>query len=84
MIIIETFNISTSMGTCFKQIPYLTPDELNEFNNIGYSGKNFKNEKISRVEYLNSLNKGTFNIYQTKHDGGDFIEEFLIIRAYDN
>ena len=41
---INTFNITTSMGKYFGSLPFLTNLELEEFNSIGYSGKTIKGE----------------------------------------
>jgi len=82
---IDTFNIKTCMGSVSTFIghplAFLTAEEKDEFDVIGYSGKNSNNEKISWSEYLNTLNKGFFKIEQTKYDSGDFCEEYLVIRV---
>lgn len=82
---IETHNITTCMGKVhsYFDLPFLNEKEFDEFNNIGYSGKNLNGDKISRSEYLNSLNKGTFKVQQTKSDNGDFTEKFTIIRVIE-
>jgi hypothetical protein len=36
---------------------------------------------MGRAEYLNSLNKGEFEVEQLKYDYGDFIESFLVIQV---
>lgn len=36
---INTFNIKTSSGKYFGKLPFLSDEELKEFNSIGYSGK---------------------------------------------
>ncbi len=76
---INTFDITTSMGRYFGELPFLSETELEEFNNIGYRGKNNKGLKISREAYLNTLNKGEFNVTQTKFDDGSFEESFTIV-----
>ena len=79
---INTYNITTAMGQLnWCKLPFLTEQETIEFDSIGYSGKKTNGEKMSRTEYLNSLNKGEFEIEQLKFDKGDFIEKFLIIRV---
>lgn len=78
---IETFKIKTGMGKCREKLPFLSEEEMKELDSIGYSGKTTKGERMSRVGYLNSLNKGEFDIKQTKHDNGDFLEEFIIVRV---
>lgn len=77
--------ITTCMGkiTSFgEQLDYLTEEEKNELDVIGYTGKNSKGEMTSRKVYLNSLGKGEFKIEQTKYDNGDFIEKFIVVRVF--
>lgn len=82
IMMIDIFNIKTSMGsTNNTSLPFLTEEELKEFNTIGYTGKTSEGEIISRTDYLNSLGKGEFKINQTKYDNGDFSEEFTIVRV---
>lgn len=84
----DVYNIETCMGSItnywdgkrFKDD--LTETQAKEFDNIGYSGKLLNGTKISRLEYLNSLNIGQFTINQTKHDNGDFTEKYTITRSY--
>jgi hypothetical protein len=76
---INTFYITTGMGKYFGKLPFLSETELEEFNSIGYSGKTTKGLKISRENYLNSLNKGEFQVTQTKFDNGSFEEGFTIV-----
>ena len=81
---IQTFNIETCMGeiTSFKeQLSFLTVEEKKEFNKIGYTGKNSAGVQSSYSEFLNSLDKGEFSVRQTKFDGGNFMEEFYIVRV---
>lgn len=81
---IQTKHIQTCMGkiTAFAdQLNYLTTDEIEEFNKIGYTGKNSKGVKTNFSEYLNSINKGEFDVSQTKWDNGDFSEEYTIVRV---
>lgn len=81
---IETYRIKTCLGKLTpwgSDLPFLSKDEKDELDNIGYSGKNNKGEKTSRVAFLNSLNKGEFEVEQTKWDNGDFCEEFIIIHV---
>lgn len=79
---IETYNIRTGMGQIMSgdELSFLSKDEFDNLNIIGYSGK-LNNVNIDRETYLNSLNKGEFNVKQTKWDNGDFSEEFMIIRV---
>lgn len=82
---ISVKTIRTCMGkiTSFgQQLDYLTEDEKTELDVIGYSGKNSQGETTNREAYLNSLNKGQFEVEQTKRDNGDFCESFLIVRVY--
>lgn len=69
------------MGEGKKKLPFLTAKEMGELNLIGYSGKNAKKEKMTRTEFLNSLNKGTFSIVQVGFDSGDLCETFNIVRV---
>ena len=81
---ILNYRIQTCMGEIspfYQQLNFLTDDELEELNKIGYTGKNSKGERTRRVDYLNSLNKGTFSVEQTKFDSGDFTESFNITRV---
>lgn len=64
------------------ELPYLTPEQNDELNLIGYSGKNSKGEKTRRLDYLNSLGIGEFDITQTEWDNGDFCEAFIVVRCY--
>jgi len=79
---ITSYKITTGMGKLRgdSYLP-LTESEIEEFNVIGYTGKNSAGVKTTYVEYLNSLNKGIFSIVQTKHDDGTYIEEFIINRC---
>lgn len=83
---IINYAIKTSSGTLSKfgqQLDFLNPEQLKEFNTIGYTGKNSQGVKMSRVEYLNSLNPSVeqFNMTQTKYDNGDFNEAFILTRV---
>ena len=80
---IQTFKVLTGMGHCTKSIPWLSEDEMNEFNLIGYSGKNSNGIHMSRVAYLNSLNKGNFHIEVVSSNSSEFTETLLIIREYN-
>ena len=81
----ETYRINTGMGIVHERytLPFLSDDEFEEFNNIGYTGKNLKGVRVSRTDFLNSLGKGKFSISQTKFDNGDFSESFIIQREDD-
>jgi len=79
---IEKYNINTGMGKVFdhSSLPFLTDSEFEEFNNIGYTGKNNSGEKMNYGEFLNTLNKGEFTVIQTKFDNGDFSGRYSIIK----
>lgn len=58
--LIQNFRFTTGMGMCQKSdLPFLTDEQLKEFNSIGYSGKTTDGKKTTRIEYLNSLEQGT-------------------------
>ncbi len=86
---IETYQITTAsgsvcrggMGAGFNPLPFLSESEAEEFDHIGYTGKNAKNEEMGCVEFLNSLDKGAFSMCQIKWDNGDFTEKFIVIRV---
>lgn len=78
---INTYKIRTCMGKTTQKLSFLTEEENEELNVIGYSGRTSKGEKMSREEYLNSLNKGEFKVEQTVYDKGDFCEEFIYTRV---
>ena len=79
---IKEYHINTGMGKVFNRsyLPFLTDSEFEEFNNVGYTGRNNSGEKVNYEIFLNSLNKGVFTVKQTKFDSGDFSESFLIIK----
>jgi hypothetical protein len=86
---IENHCIVTGMGKLNEAsspstLPFLTDEEREEFNVIGYTGKDSAGKRTSHYEFLNSLGKGTFEIHQTKFGGDDFVEKFMITRAYTN
>lgn len=76
---LKQFNIETVMGEVRGgDMPFLTKEELTEFNKIGYSGKDSKGRKTNFEQYLNSLDKGIFSVQKTKTDSGDFCEAYQI------
>lgn len=79
---IETYKIDTSSGICDEplSLPFLNQDEFKKFNDIGYSGK-LNGVKISQNEYLNSLNKGSFNMQCIRSNYDDFSATFIITRV---
>lgn len=85
---IQQFCLTTSMGSLSNWgsnlQDILTEDEVNELNTIGYTGKNSKGEKSSFEDYLNSLNKGEFDVTQTKFDDGSFTEKFNVVRVFND
>jgi len=80
---INTYHITTGMGrynaNASGKLPFLTDEQLKEFNSIGYSGKKLDGTKMCRSEYLNSLGNGEYDITQTKWDDGSFEERFTIV-----
>jgi hypothetical protein len=83
---IETHRIKTSLGqlTPFGQskLSFLTEDQIKEFDQIGYTGKNSKGEEESFESFLNRINpKEQFKVEKTKADRGDFIEEYMVTRV---
>ena len=81
---IQTRRIQTCMGkvTSFgQQLDYLTEEEKTELDTIGYTGKNSKGERTTKTVYLNSLDKGEFQVETLKRDNGDFCEEFMVVRV---
>lgn len=77
------FNFTTALGKVIGRnlFSFLSDEEFEELNSIGYSGKTTKGIKMSREDYLNSLGKGQFLILQIKHDKGDFVEEFVLTKG---
>lgn len=84
---IETYKITTNSGkvsTYFGHpLAFLTDEEKKELDSIGYTGKTTDGIKVSRVDYLNSLGKGTFTITCVRIDNGDFSEDFIISRVVE-
>jgi hypothetical protein len=78
---IETHDVTTHMGCAWDHLPCLTKDEQEEFDLIGYTGKNNAGEKTNFQTFLNSLGKGEFQVKQTKWDDGSFEERFTIVRV---
>ena len=81
---IKTYTIDTSMGTTRDDLPFLNEKQMNEFNNIGYTGKGYDGIKTNRATYLNKLGLGEFEVDQTKCDNGDFSEQFIITHVVSN
>jgi len=79
---IEVYHIETCQGQLyFSKLPFLDSREIEEFNKIGYTGKNSNGESDTYTHYLNSLNKGEFVVECTLFDSGDFCEKFTIVRV---
>lgn len=83
---VEKYFIQTGMGSIInngrKQLYFLSEKQKDFLDEIGYSGK-LNGVRTCRADYLNSLGIGEFDVTQTKSDNGDFHEEFLIIRFFD-
>ena len=84
-----SINIFNRVKTCMSRLtsnslPFLSKEEIEEFNIVGYTGKDSKGEKSSYEKYLNSLGKGKFAVDQLKFDtDGSFNEEFTIVQVTD-
>jgi len=85
---IINYRIKTSMGKVSAmpfggKLDFLTQEQQDELDTIGYTGKNSNGVKMGRVEYLNSLypEKEQFQLTQFKWDNGNFIEEFILTRV---
>jgi len=79
---ITNYQVSTCMGkvnTYFGHpLPFLSPSEKEELDLIGYTGKNSEGVKTNRCDYLNTLDKGQFQVEQIKFDNGDFSERLIV------
>lgn len=78
---IRSYNLYMGCGQTndWKKIPFLTGKDVLELNNIGYSGKDTLGNKMTREEYLNTQYPDkSFSLVCTRHDNGDFSEEFII------
>jgi hypothetical protein len=88
---IEVYRIGISVGKvcCIEgthPLNFLSNKEMKDFDEIGYTGgleKEGIKEKITKVEYLNSLGKGLFTVDCLKYDNGNFYESFLIVRVLE-
>lgn len=84
----EIFRISTAMGKVYcmsgkHPLYFLSKEEQEELDTIGYTGKNSKGERTNRESYLNSLDKGAFAVTCVRGDNGDFSEDFIISRVVE-
>lgn len=80
---IKSFRIRRGLG-CIdwndkKKLTFLSKKELDDIDQIGYSGKTQSGKKIAIEEYLNSLGKGSFIWTCTRWDNGDFSDEFSLV-----
>lgn len=84
---IQTYHIETSMGRAVyhhevaKLASFLSPAEIEEFNLIGYTGKNSAGKASTYEKYLNTLNKGKFKVETLAWDGGEYTAKYNIIRV---
>ena len=80
---IINYKIETAMGkvntTLGHPLDFLTADEKKALDKIGHTGK-LGDVKISREKYLNTLGYGEFAIVQTKHNNGEYVDEFIVSR----
>ena len=87
MVQIAQYRIETGMGSLSRSSRdllgnVLSESELNELDSIGYTGKTIQGDRISYQDYLNSLNKGSWNVCKTKFDNGDFSEAYNFAHAF--
>ena len=82
---IENYSVTTAMGKIHSSssdpLNFLTPREIENFNEIGYTGKTLEGQKMSRLQYLNSLGKGEFKIIHLHQNNSEFTEKMEIIRV---
>lgn len=82
---INKYRITTCMGKVSAHfghpLTFLSGEEKKEFDLIGYTGKNSKGERTNYLDYLNSLNKGQFEIERIKYGNGEFSAEYIIIQV---
>lgn len=77
--------INDNSGTVRKQfLEFLTPHEFEEFDNIGYTGKDSKGKYTTQENYLNNLDKGMFQLTTIRQDGGDFSATYELTRFYEH
>ena len=84
---VEQMIIDTGSGRVYegdfsyvKLSEFLTKQEIENFNTIGYTGK-LHGKKTTYEKYLNSLGKGLFSVKLTRMDTGDFCESWSIVRV---
>lgn len=79
---ITTCYINCCMGKSkdWDQLEFLTENDINELNSIGYSGKTTDGKRKSRLDYLTEkYPQYKFACNQTKIDDGDFCETFMFV-----
>lgn len=77
---IQTFRIHEGMGQSrdWKNVPFLTKDDIDALNTIGYTGK-YKHWK-SKSQYLKDNHPDhAFSIEDLRFDPGEFSSELLLI-----
>lgn len=86
---LTTYLIKTYMGKVLDNDysmkvlqSFLSEEEIINLHSIGYSGRDVHGNKTTREDYLNTLGKGMFKVTQTTYDNGNFMEDFVITRAY--
>ncbi len=84
---ISIHNITTNSGRLdarsWKELaPFLTDEQLEEVDSIGYTGKTKDGKETTLLDYLNSLDENSeYDIKQTKYDNGDFTQKYMIARC---
>jgi hypothetical protein len=68
-------------------LPFLTSEQVKEFNLIGYSGKDSSGSRMSQLQYLNTINPGR-EIFEmeciNRASFADFCQEFIVTRVVIN
>jgi hypothetical protein len=63
----------------WKKIDFITDEDVEELNSIGYSGSDTKGNKTTWVNYLEEKYQDkSFLMVKTRRDNGDFSEDFVI------
>lgn len=83
---ISRYRVSLCMGKCSTRerdsLSCLSDSEFEEFNHIGYTGKDLNGKRTSHENFLNTLNKGQFEVETLSNDNSEFTAELLIIRVH--
>jgi hypothetical protein len=66
------------------KLEFLSEEEREEFANINFTGKDKRGNKTDYKKYLNSLNKGIFNIGTINVDSNAYTEEIIVTRLVPN